>query len=140
MVAAAAGQPSGEASQRPVSLKPLTYLHGEPRVIWDQSEVEQMIVNENLQYVVVGKFSHGWPDIQELRRLIPKQCELKGECKIGLLTNRYVLIRETLMEDYVNLLSKPVFYIAQQNWSYPMRTLKWDPMFDPEEETFTAIA
>ncbi|WMV10025.1 hypothetical protein MTR67_003410 [Solanum verrucosum] len=99
-----------------------------------------MIVNENLQYAVVGKFSHGWPNIQELRRLIPKQCELKGECNIGLLTNKYVLIRETLMEDYVNLLSKPVFYIAQQNWSYPMRTLKWDMMFDPEEETSTAIA
>ncbi|XP_049394640.1 uncharacterized protein LOC125858913 [Solanum stenotomum] len=154
MVAAAAGQPSGEASQqtyasllrssteerRPVSLKPLTYLHGEPRVIWDQSEVEQIIVNENLQYVVVGKFSHRWSDIQELRRLIPKQCELKGECNRGLLTNRYVLIRATLMEDYINLLSKPIFYIAQQNWSYPMRTLKWDPMFDPEEETSTTIA
>ncbi|KAK4710167.1 hypothetical protein R3W88_004680 [Solanum pinnatisectum] len=99
-----------------------------------------MIVNKNLQYAIVGKSSHGWPDIQELCRLIPKQCELKGECNIGLLTNRNVLIRVTLMEDYINLLSKPVFYIAQQNWSYPMRTLKWDPMFDPEEETSTAIA
>ncbi|KAH0665692.1 hypothetical protein KY285_026898 [Solanum tuberosum] len=48
--------------------------------------------------------------------------------------------RATLLEDYVNLLSKPVFYIEQQNWSYPMRTLKWDLLFDPEEETSTAIA
>ncbi|WMV25922.1 hypothetical protein MTR67_019307 [Solanum verrucosum] len=99
-----------------------------------------MIVNENLEYAVIGKFSYGWPDIQYLRKLIPKQCELKGECNIGLLSNIHVLIRATLLEDYVHLLSKPAFYITQNNWSFPMRTLKWDPMFNPEEETTTTIA
>lgn len=49
--------------------------------------MEQMIVNENLQYVVIGKFSYGWRDIQELRRIIPKQCEMKGESNIGALSN-----------------------------------------------------
>lgn len=38
------------------------------------------------------------------------------------------------MEDYVYILSKPIFYIAHQNWNYPMRTLKWDPLFNPEAE------
>ncbi|KAG5586609.1 hypothetical protein H5410_047043 [Solanum commersonii] len=99
-----------------------------------------MIVNENLEYAVVGKFSYRWPNIQDLRILIPKQCELKGEWKIGLLSNKHVLIRETLLGDYVHLLSKPAFYITHINWSFPMRTLKWDPMFDPEEETTTTIA
>ncbi|WMV51439.1 hypothetical protein MTR67_044824 [Solanum verrucosum] len=111
-----AGQPQSEAGQhtfsslfkptsaetRPVPLKPISYLHGEPRIIWEQAEVEQMIVNENLHYAVVGKFSYGWPDMQELRKIIPKQCGFKGECNIGLLTNKYVLIRATLLEDYVN--------------------------------------
>ncbi|WMV08728.1 hypothetical protein MTR67_002113 [Solanum verrucosum] len=83
-----------------------------------------MIINENLEYAVIGKFSYGWPEIQELRKLIPKHCELKGECKIGLLSNRHVLIRATLLEDYVHLLSKPAFYINQRNCSFPMRTLK----------------
>jgi len=123
-----------------IPLKPVTYLHGEPQVIWEQDEVNQMIVNENLEYAVIGKFSYGWPDIQDLRRLIPKQCELKGDCNIGLLSNRHVLIRASLLEDYVNLLSKPAFYITQNNWSYPMRTLKWDPLFNSEEETSTSIA
>ncbi|WMV47050.1 hypothetical protein MTR67_040435 [Solanum verrucosum] len=99
-----------------------------------------MIVNENLEYAVIGKFSYGWPEIQDLRKLISKQCELKGDCNIGLLSNRHVLIRATLLEDYVHLLSKPAFYITQNNWSFPMRTLKWDPLFNPEEETTTAIA
>lgn len=62
-----------------VSFKPVTYLHGELQVIWEQAEVDQMIINENLEYAIIDKFSYGWPEIQELRRLISKQCELKGE-------------------------------------------------------------
>ncbi|KAK4731699.1 hypothetical protein R3W88_024687 [Solanum pinnatisectum] len=99
-----------------------------------------MIIKENLQYALLGNFSYGWLEIQEFRSLIPKQCSLKGECKIGLLSNRYVLIRVSLLEDYVNLLSKLIFYITHRGWSYLMRTLKWDPLFDPQEETTTAIA
>lgn len=102
--------------------------------------MEQMIVNENLQYAVIGKFSYGRHDIQELRQLIPKQCELKGECNIGVLNNRHILIRATNMEDYVNLLSKLAYYIAHRNWTYTICTFKWDPLFDREKETVIAIA
>ncbi|KAG5610996.1 hypothetical protein H5410_022277 [Solanum commersonii] len=79
-----------------------------------------MIVNENLEYAIIGKFSYCCPDIQNLRK--------------------HVLIRATLLEDYVHLLSKPAFYITQKNWSFLMRTLKWDPMLNSEEETSTTIA
>ncbi|WMV54243.1 hypothetical protein MTR67_047628 [Solanum verrucosum] len=125
---------------QPIPLKPIIYLHGEPQVIWEQEEVNQMIVNENLEYAVIGKFSYGLPNIQDLRKLIPKQCELKGDCNIRLLSNRHVLIRATLLEDYIHLLSKPAFYITQNKWSYPMRTLKWDSLFNPEAKTTTTIA
>ncbi|WMV55048.1 hypothetical protein MTR67_048433 [Solanum verrucosum] len=112
-------------------MRPISYLHGEPRIIWEEEEVTHMIFKENLQYAVIGKFSYGMPEIRELRSIIPKQCEMKGECNIRLLGNRYVLIRAANMEAYVNLLSKPAFYLTHRLWSYPMRTLKWDPMFDP---------
>lgn len=125
---------------KPIPMKQIVYLHGEPRIVWEEEEVEQMIINEDLQYAVIGKFSYGWPEIQDLRRLIPKQCELKGDVNIGLLSNRYILIRTTLLEDYVTLLSKLQFYITHTYWSYPMRTLKWDPIFNAEEETSIAIA
>ncbi|KAH0636657.1 hypothetical protein KY289_036572 [Solanum tuberosum] len=46
-----------------IPLKPITYLHGEPQVIWEHEEVNQMIVNENLAYTVIEKFSYGWPEI-----------------------------------------------------------------------------
>lgn len=71
-----------------------------------------MITNENLEYVVIGKFSYGWPSIHDLRNLIPNQCDLKGECSIGLLSNKHILIRTSLLEDYVNLLSKPAFILV----------------------------
>lgn len=97
------------------------------------------VVNENLQYTVVDKFSYGWLDIQELRKNIPKQCELRGKCNIGALSNRHILIRASCVEDYVKL-SKSAHYITQRNWTYTMRTLKWDSLFNTEAETTIAIA
>lgn len=99
-----------------------------------------MIVNEDLQYAVIEKYSYGWPNIYELRRILPRQCELKSEYSIGYLSNRYILIQASCIEDYVHLLSKPIFYIEHKNWNYLMKTLKWDPLFDPKEETAIAIA
>ncbi|KAK4723627.1 hypothetical protein R3W88_026406 [Solanum pinnatisectum] len=99
-----------------------------------------MIIKENLEFAVIGKFLYGWPEIQELQKLIPKQCEMRGECNIGLLSNRHVLIRTSCLEDYVSLLSKPAYYLSHRGWSYPIRTLKYDPMFDPKKETSRAIA
>ncbi|KAH0709248.1 hypothetical protein KY284_010675 [Solanum tuberosum] len=49
-----------------------------------EEEVHRMNIIENLQYVVFGKFSYGWPDIEELHIQIPKQCNVKGDCKIDL--------------------------------------------------------
>lgn len=36
-----------------VSIKPITYLHSEPQVIWDKA----MIINEDLEYAMIEKFS-----------------------------------------------------------------------------------
>lgn len=96
----------------PVAMKQIVYLHSEPRIIREEEEVQQMIINEDLQYAVVEKFSYGLPNIKVLRSLIPKQCELKRDVNIKLLSNRYVLIRTSNLEDYVSLLSKPQFYIT----------------------------
>lgn len=35
--------------KKPILLKPISYFHGKPRILWEQEEVDQMIVNENLQ-------------------------------------------------------------------------------------------
>ncbi|KAG5576187.1 hypothetical protein H5410_056321 [Solanum commersonii] len=71
-----------------------------------EEEVEKMNIMENLQLAVVGKFSYGWPELEELRIQIPKQCGIKGDCRIGLLRNRHILIRLNRMEDFVNIMAK----------------------------------
>lgn len=53
-------QPQPELKSIP--MKPVVYLHGEPRVVWEEDEINQMIVNENLQFVVIGMFSYGLHD------------------------------------------------------------------------------
>ncbi|KAH0725267.1 hypothetical protein KY284_001132 [Solanum tuberosum] len=56
-----------------VPLKKLTFNNGIPQVTWTEEEVTRMNIMENLQYAVIGKFSYGWPELDELRRIIPKQ-------------------------------------------------------------------
>ncbi|WMV33419.1 hypothetical protein MTR67_026804 [Solanum verrucosum] len=66
----------------------MVYLHSEPQIIGKSSEVQQMIIQENLHYAILGKFSYDKLDLHELRKVIPVQCEIKGPCNIGLLENK----------------------------------------------------
>lgn len=40
-------------------------------MIWTKNEVDRMNIIENLQYVVIGEFSYGWPEIEEFHIQIP---------------------------------------------------------------------
>ncbi|KAG5568645.1 hypothetical protein H5410_064340 [Solanum commersonii] len=97
-------------------------------------------MKENLQFAIIGKFSYGKPDIAELRKAIPSQCGIKGDCSIGVLDTRHILIRLTIMEDYVHVLSSAAFYIKAKENYWQMRTLKWDPWFEPDVETTIGVA
>ncbi|KAM3221779.1 hypothetical protein P3L10_021049 [Capsicum annuum] len=124
-------------SVEPIQIKKLSYIDGVPRVVWTEEEVDRMNVLENLQYAVIGKFSYGWPVIDDLRMQIPKQLNVKGRCNIGFLRNRHILIR---FEDFVNV-SKNVYYINDKDgYSYQMRPLIHDTKFRMEEETTQAMA
>lgn len=37
-----------------LSLKPLTYLHRQPKVVQEEKKIRQMIVNQDLKYVIIG--------------------------------------------------------------------------------------
>lgn len=43
--------------------------------------------------------------------IIISQCEIKGECNIALIKNRRTLMRLTLVEDYIQMLSTPTYYL-----------------------------
>lgn len=80
--------------------------------------------NLNLQYAIVGKFSYGKPEVNELRRATLSQCGIKGDCNIGVLDTKHILIRLKILEDYVTLLSTLAYYIKAKDKYWQMRTLK----------------
>ncbi|KAH0706436.1 hypothetical protein KY285_010944 [Solanum tuberosum] len=100
-----------------IALKEVVYAEGVPRIQWTEAEVDTMNKIENLQYAVVGKFTYDVADLEELRLIIPKQCNIKGDCKIGLLRNKHILIRLNQHADFVNLISKGAYYIeCKDGW------------------------
>ncbi|KAH0761589.1 hypothetical protein KY290_017662 [Solanum tuberosum] len=133
------GKEKNVVEVQPIPMKKLNLIGGIPTISWSASEIQRMNILENLQYAVVGKFSYGAPDINEIRDLIPKQCGLSGSCQIGLLRNRHVLIRCDLMEDYIKILSKNSYYIiAKDGYAYQMRPFIYDANFKAGEETTKA--
>lgn len=102
-----------------------------------------MNIIENLQHALVVKFSYGWPDMGELRRIIPipTRCRIKGDCHIGLFRNRHILIKLSLKEDFINITSKAAYYLkSKDRCSYQMRLLIYDSNFKIGEETTKAMA
>lgn len=87
----------------------ITYLHGVPRIVWEESEVVKMIYTEKLQYAVIEKFSYGMQRLGSYEGS-SQQCELKGDCN-SVLEMRHVLIRASNMEYYMKLLSKSIIYL-----------------------------
>lgn len=121
--------------------KDVTIHEGIPHVKWTEEEVHKMNQIERLQFAVVGKFTYDWSDLEELRKIIPQQCGVKGGCQIGLFRSKHILIRLSLQEDFVNLVSKGDFYITcKDGYSYLMRTLIYDSRFKVNEETSLAMA
>ncbi|KAF3650075.1 hypothetical protein FXO37_18618 [Capsicum annuum] len=103
----------------PIPIKKVDLIDGILVVKWTEQEVNRMNIIENLQYAIIGKFSYSWSELSELRDLIPKQCGIKGECKIGFLRNRHILMRFDLEEDFINIMSKNAYYInAKDGNSY----------------------
>ncbi|KAF3637438.1 hypothetical protein FXO38_23709 [Capsicum annuum] len=57
-----------------VTPKSVIMLQGEPSVTRKSSEIQNLIIQENLQHVIISKFFYGKPDIKELRNVLPGQC------------------------------------------------------------------
>ncbi|KAH0776233.1 hypothetical protein KY290_007644 [Solanum tuberosum] len=53
-------------------------VEGVPHVKWTEKEVDIMSRIENLQFAVIGKFTYDITDMDELRKLIPQQCDIKA--------------------------------------------------------------
>lgn len=91
---------------------------------------------ENLTYAVVGKFSYGGLLIEELWKIIPIQCGLKGGCKVGFFCYRHVMTHYANNEDFVNICqSVLIIWSLKDGNTYKMRTLIYNSWFKVDVET-----
>lgn len=68
---------SSTNSIAPIPLNLVTFLHGQPFIKWTEAEVSRINVIEGIQYAIVWKFSYGWIELQEIRKILPAQCGVK---------------------------------------------------------------
>ncbi|KAG5600400.1 hypothetical protein H5410_031770 [Solanum commersonii] len=119
----------------PIPMKKPHLTDGLPTIHWTAKEIQRMNIIENLQYAVVGKFSYGAPEINEIRKLIPKQCGIIRGCQIGYLRNRHILMRFDCIENYIRILFKNLYYIiAKDGYAYQMRPFIYDSNFKMQLE------
>ncbi|TMW97796.1 hypothetical protein EJD97_004971, partial [Solanum chilense] len=79
----------------------IEFIHGEPTMRFTMEERDQFAREEVLHQAVIIKFSYGKLVLSELRNLLPRQFDVKGNYNIGKLNFRHLLVRFNLYEYFV---------------------------------------
>lgn len=74
-------------------------FRGEPAL--RMSHGEMLLLAEPFPNVLVGRFAYGRPSMKQIRRFIVS-LGLKGDCPVGLLDSKHVLLRLMVEEDYTS--------------------------------------
>ncbi|KAK4416995.1 hypothetical protein Salat_2525000 [Sesamum alatum] len=97
---------------------------GLPSITYTEDETSQL--SDRLKFALIGKFSHGLPNLNFLRQRIVK-LGLRGSVNVGPLNFKHVLIMLSNEEDYSRIW-------LRGEWSFdgfPMRIFKWTADFRP---------
>ncbi|WMV10680.1 hypothetical protein MTR67_004065 [Solanum verrucosum] len=119
--------------------KSIEIIHGGPTIMFSMEERQDFMIEERLHQAVVFKLSHGAPDLKVLRSILPKHLGTKGNCLIGLLAPRQILLRFDQYEDYVLALSRSVNYLLYNGEKHQCRIFPWSIGYNPTEETTLAV-
>ncbi|KAL0444093.1 UNVERIFIED_CONTAM: hypothetical protein Slati_2132000 [Sesamum latifolium] len=79
---------------------------------------------------MVGKFSHGYPNMQTIRTYFAK-LGFRGAYSVGVINIKHILIKLSNEEDLSRLWLKQILFIK----GFPMRLFKWSPYFNPKVES-----
>ena len=94
----------------------------EPALRISRREIEQLSVP--FQNSLVGRFSFSIPPMEVIRKFF-LSLDLRGDYKVGLLDQKYVLIHSVLEENYTRLFARRIWYVS----SSPMSISKWSLEF-----------
>jgi len=119
-------------------LKQIQYVHGEPTIQFTKGERQVFAQEEGLHQAVIIKFSSDTLEVKDLRTVLPKHLGIKGNCLVGLLARRHILLRIDQYEDYVVALSKSVSFLPFHGEQHLYRVFPWTIDFNSREETSMA--
>ncbi|XP_071906094.1 uncharacterized protein [Coffea arabica] len=122
---------TSSSSLSPCKIKIAAQFRGEPAVLFSEEDIAKL--SAPFKFAVVGKFSHGRPSLEVIR----KACSaigFKSNFAVGLLDQRHILIRFCLEEDFLRCWTKGLWSIAE----FPMRVFKWSPDFTVSSESSRA--
>ncbi|KAG5582925.1 hypothetical protein H5410_053552 [Solanum commersonii] len=95
---------------------------------------------EGLHQAIIIKFSFDTLEVKDLRTVLPKHLGIKGNCLVGLLARRHILLRIDQYEDHVVALSKSVSLLPFCGDQHLYRVFPWTIDFNSREETsMTAV-
>ncbi|RAL51609.1 hypothetical protein DM860_018267 [Cuscuta australis] len=110
-----------------------TVHRGTPGVVFKKSEMQQLSQLDN--FLLVGKFSHGRPEISALRKMFAEQFLLRGSVQISLRDPRHVMLLFTHPRDCDDIFMQGQI---QFNVQYPMRLFRWSREFNVKTESSIA--
>ncbi|VFQ80979.1 unnamed protein product [Cuscuta campestris] len=104
-----------------------------PTVRFAEEEVEHLSKID--RFTLVGKFSHGQPKLDVIKKHFATQYFLKGQVTIGWRGPRHVILTFSNSQDCTDILLKSQIAF---NGANPMRLFRWTPDFNTETETSIA--
>ncbi|GAA0153092.1 hypothetical protein LIER_43207 [Lithospermum erythrorhizon] len=113
------------------TLKPISMHQGKPSVLFKLSEKQTLV--ENLNYVLVGKLSHGRPKFSIIKEFFAG-LKLQGQYNVSLFDNKHIFIELALKVDYIRIWMKLIWFIQH----FPLRIFRWDVDFSPNKESVFA--
>lgn len=84
-------------SPTPLKIKSITSFRGEPAVNFSQDDINKLAASFN--FALVGKFTHGRPSMEILRKAFAS-IDFLDSYFLGLLDHRHILIKFTKEEDF----------------------------------------
>ena len=110
-----------------MALGEVSSFRGEPALRLSRHDIETL--SQPFQNALVGRFPFSRPTMEIIRKFITS-IGLKGECAVGLLDSKHVLIRPSLEEDYTRLFARRLWYVQNS----PMSLSKWSLEFKADHE------
>ncbi|VFQ84566.1 unnamed protein product [Cuscuta campestris] len=130
---ATASRPSAILPNVVVEDKNPTFHRGTPGVVFKKSEMQRLSQLDN--FLLIGKFSHGRPEIATLRKFFAEKFLLRESVQISLRDPRHVMLLFTHPLDCNDIFMQGQI---QFNGQFPMRLFRWSPEFNVKTESFVA--